>query len=190
MAWRSTSIYVSPHSGWSYAITVLTVRHVSFSPTPLSYPWTWMGMSKSWMRRAVLVPTVQVSAWLSSWERHSVWLVAAVRAPILVVRMADTTRGAVIQWRAANQRLGTCPLCPSIQNSQFLLRSRALFVRLYLCIFALFIRSYLSFLSVSGIGLVLFVSLVCEAKSKTIAAIELFDNSIFNFFPPPLGVRP
>ena len=137
-----------------------------------------------------MVPTTQVSEWLSRSERHSVWIVVAVRAPGLVICMGATARGAVIQRRAENQRLGTSTMCPISENSQFLSQSRALLVRLDFCLFTLFIGTYPSLLSVSEVGLVLSVSLVCEAKAETKAAIELFDNSIFNLFPPPLGVRP
>ena len=141
------------------------------------------------MRWAVLVPTTQVSAWLSSSERHSVWLVVAVRAPSLVVRMAATARGAVIHRRAADQRLGTGPLWPIRENSQFLHRVRALLVRLDFYIFALFLSSP-SLLSMSEVGSVPSKSPDCESKDETKAAIERFDNFIFNLFPPPLGGRP
>ena len=133
---------------------------------------------------------MQVSAWLSSLEWHSVWLVVAVRAPILVVHMAATAHGAVIHQRAANQQIGTSPLCPSSKNSQFLCRSRALLVQLDFCLFALFIWASLSLLYMYEVGSVLSVSPFCEAKAEIKAGLECFDNSIFNFFPPPLGVRP
>ena len=119
-----------------------------------------------------------------------IWIVVAVRAPSLAICMAATAREDVIHWRAANQRLGTSPLCPSSDNSQFLRRSRALLVQLELCLFALFIGTSPSLLSVSKVGSVLSVSPVCEAKSETKAAIEHFENSIFNLFPPPLGGPP
>ena len=138
---------------------------------------------------SVLVPTTQVSVWLSSSERHSIWLVVAVRSLSLVVRMEATARGTVIHQRASNQWLGTSPLYPSSDNSQLLRRVRALLVRLEFCFFALFL-SYSSLLSVSEVGSVLSASPVCESKYETKAAIERLDNSIFNLFPPPLGGRP
>ena len=122
---------------------------------------------------------------MSSSERHSVWIVIVVRAPSLVVCMAATARGAVIHRQAANQRIGNSPLCLSSKNGQFLRRSRAILVRLDFYLFALFIGTSLSFLFVTEVGSVIYVSPVCEAKAETKAAIERFDNSIFNLFPPP-----
>ena len=129
------------------------------------------------------MPTTQVSAWLSISERHSVWLVVAVRAPRLVVRTAATDRRAVIHRRAAEQRLGISPLWPSCENSQFFCQVRALLVLLEFCLFALFLSSP-SLLSVSEVGPVPSESPACEAKAETKVAIERFDNSIFNLFPP------
>ena len=128
--------------------------------------------------------TTQVSARLSSSELHSVWIFVAVRVPSLVVHMAATDRGAVIHRRAANPRLRTSNLYPSSENSQFLLRSRALLVRLDFCLFTLFIGTSPSLIYVSEVGSVLSISPVCESKAKTKAAIERFENSIFNLFPP------
>ena len=92
-----------------------------------------------------------------------------MRAPSLVVRIAE-------------QRLGTSPLWPSCDNSQFLRRVRALLVLLDLCIFALFLSSpYL--LSVSKVGFVPSESPACEAKAEIKALIERFDNYIFSLFP-------
>ena len=133
-----------------------------------------------------MLPTTQVSAWLSSSERHSVWLVVAVRAPSLVVSMAATARGDVIHRRAAEQRLGTSPLWPSCENIQFLRQVRALLVQLEFCLFTLFLSSP-SLLSVSEVGSVPSEYPACEAKAETKSAIERFDNSIFNLFLSPLG---
>ena len=141
------------------------------------------------MRRAVLVSTTQVSAWLSRSERHSVWLVVAVRPPSLVIRIAATANGTVIHRQAENQRLGNSPLCTSSNNIQFFHQVRALLVLLDFCLFALFLSSS-SLLSVSEVGLVPSAYPVCESKAETKTAIERFENSIFNVFPPPLGGRP
>ena len=135
------------------------------------------------------MPTTQVYAWLSSSEGHSVWLFVAVREPSLVVSMEATAHRAVIHWQAAYQRLGTSPLLPICENGQFLRRVRALLVRLDFCLFAIFLSSP-SLLSVSEVGSVPSKSSACEAKAETKAAIEQFDNSIFNLFMPPLGGKP
>ena len=121
---------------------------------------------------------------MSRLERHSVWLVIAVRAPSLVVCIAYTACGDVIHQRAAEQRLGISPLWPSHENSQFLRQFSALLVRLDFCIFALLLSSP-SLISVSEVGLVPSESPACEAKAETKAAIERFDNYIFPLFPPP-----
>ena len=102
---------------------------------------------------------------------------------------ADKARGAVILRRAANQRLGTSPLCPSSENCQLLSRSRALLVQLDFCLFTLFIGTSLSLLSVSKVRLVLYVSPACETKAEIKSTMEPFNNYIFDLFPPPLGVR-
>ena len=62
-------------------------------------------------------------------------------------------------------------------------------MQLDFCLFTLFIETSSSLLYVSEVGLVLSVSPVCEAKTETKAAIEHFDNYIFNLFPPQLGVH-